>query len=278
MYGTVTLDAGGNGNNGPYTTSTNQSAAVQVKMAAQIACSWATLQVPGIGTGSDQIVLNDQLTDTTCAGPQMDIWSGSGPGVNLQVSLGIESFLNSYSFGAHFLFNCLNSIRALVVENPGLAQDMITRFATILRYNLHHDLNHTVPLEAEVEVVSDYLALEAVRLEDRLRVRFAVDPAAGKIRIPPMLLQTLVENAVKHGIATLPNGGDLSVRAAIDADSLRLEVENTGSLSAPKPGTTQVGLGNTRERLRILYGARAHLDLRNGDGRVTATVVIPRTL
>jgi LytS/YehU family sensor histidine kinase len=115
-------------------------------------------------------------------------------------------------------------------------------------------------------------------LEDRLRVRFAVDPAAGKIRIPPMLLQTLVENAVKHGIAALPNGGDLSVRAAIDADSLRLEVENTGSLSEPKPGTTQVGLGNTRERLRILYGARAHLDLRNGDGRVTATVVIPRTL
>ena len=177
----------------------------------------------------------------------------------------------------HFLFNCLNSIRALVVENPGLAQDMITRFATILRYNLRHDLNHTVPLEAEVEVVSDYLALEAVRLEDRLRVHFAVDPAAGKIRIPPMLLQTLVENAIKHGIAALPNGGDLSVRAAVDADSLRLEVENTGCLSEPKPGTTQVGLGNTRERLRILYGGRAHLDLRNGDGRVTAIVVIPQT-
>ena len=106
--------------------------------------------------------------------------------------------------------------------------------------------------------MSDYLALEAVRLEDRLRVRFAVDPAAGKIRIPPMLLQTLVENAIKHGIATLPNGGDLSVRAAVDADSLRLEVENTGCLSEPKPGTTQVGLGNTRERLRILYGGRAH--------------------
>jgi LytS/YehU family sensor histidine kinase len=178
----------------------------------------------------------------------------------------------------HFLFNCLNSIRALVIENPALAQDMITRFATILRYNLRHDLNHTVPLAAEVEVVSDYLALEAIRLEDRLRVQFAVDAEAGKIRIPPMLLQTLVENAVKHGIATLPNGGDLSVRAALGADSLRLEVENTGCLSEPKPGTTQVGLGNTRERLRILYGGRAHLDLRNGDGRVTATVVLPRTL
>ncbi len=178
----------------------------------------------------------------------------------------------------HFLFNCLNSIRALVVENPPLAQDMLTRFATILRYNLHRNLNHTVPLEAEVEVVSDYLALEAIRLEDRLRVSFAVDPEAGKILIPPMLLQTLVENAVKHGIAPLPNGGELVIRAAIDGDSLRLDVENTGSISEAKPASTRVGLSNTRERLRILYGDRAHLDLRNGDGRVTATVIIPRAL
>src|SRR5437588_713404 len=99
----------------------------------------------------------------------------------------------------HFLFNCLNSIRALVVENPPLAQDMLTRFATILRYNLHRNLNHTVPLETEVEVVSDYLALESIRLEDRLRVR-------------------------------------------------------------------------------ILYGNNAQLDLQNGDGRVVATVIIPRAV
>src|SRR5437016_430488 len=123
-----------------------------------------------------------------------------------------------------------------------LAQDMLTRFATILRYNLHRNLNHTVPLETEVEVVSDYLALESIRLEDRLRVRFAIDPEAGKIAIPPMLLQTLVENAVKHGIAALPNGGELVIRAAIDGDSLRLDVENTGSISSPKTGSTQVGL------------------------------------
>src|SRR5216684_2820090 len=172
----------------------------------------------------------------------------------------------------HFLFNCLNSIRALVIENPPLAQDMLTRFATILRYNLHRNLNHTVPLEAEVEVVSDYLALESIRLEDRLRVRFAIDPEAGKIAIPPMLLQTLVENAVKHGIASLPNGGDLVIRAAINGDSLRVDVENTGSISGPTTGSTQVGLSNTRERLRILYGNNAQLDLQNGDGRVIATV------
>jgi two-component system, LytTR family, sensor histidine kinase AlgZ len=178
----------------------------------------------------------------------------------------------------HFLFNCLNSIRALVVENPPLAQDMLTRFATILRYNLHRNLNHTVPLEAEVEIVSDYLALESIRLEDRLRVHLAIDSEAGKVAIPPMLLQTLVENAVKHGIAPLPNGGDLVIRAAINGDSLRLDVENTGSISGPTIGSTRVGLGNTRERLRILYGDRAQLDLRNGDGHVMATVIIPRAL
>src|SRR6266404_19946 len=176
----------------------------------------------------------------------------------------------------HFLFNCLNSIRALVIENPPLAQDMLTRFATILRYNLHRNLNHTVPLETEVEVVSDYLALESIRLEDRLSVRFAIDAEAGKIAIPPMLLQTLVENAVKHGIAPLPNGGALVIRAGVDGNSLRLDVENTGSMTGPTTGSTRVGLSNTRERLRILYGDRAQLELRNGDGRVIASVIIPR--
>jgi hypothetical protein len=179
----------------------------------------------------------------------------------------------------HFLFNCLNSIRALVAENPRLAQDMITRFASILRYNLHRDLNHTVPLSAELEVVNDYLALESVRLEDRLRIELAVEPEAGRAFIPPMLLQTLVENALKHGIAALPEGGELQIRARIEADQLVVEVINTGQIGKAKPGSTQVGLANTRERLRILYGSRASLELRNReDGRVAATVLLPRTV
>jgi sensor histidine kinase YesM len=178
----------------------------------------------------------------------------------------------------HFLFNCLNSIRALVLENPGLAQDMLTRFANILRYNLNRDLDHTVPLASEMEVVSDYLALEAVRLEDRLRLRVAIDPEAGRVRIPPMLLQMLVENALKHGIAPLPAGGDLLIRAAVEKDSLAIEVVNTGRLAESKPESTQVGLKNTRERLRILYGGRASLELANRNGDVAATVLIPRTI
>jgi two-component system LytT family sensor kinase len=176
----------------------------------------------------------------------------------------------------HFLFNCLNSIRALVVENPSLAQDMITRLANILRYNLHRDLSHTVPLASELEVVSDYLALESVRFEDRLRVEFAIDAQTRQIPIPPMLLQTLIENAVKHGIAPLAGGGELLIRSSLLPDAMIVEVENTGQLRAPKPGAGQLGLNNVRERLRILYGDRASLQLQSRNGRVAATVLIPR--
>lgn len=178
----------------------------------------------------------------------------------------------------HFLFNSLNSIRALVVENPPLAQDMLTRLANILRYNLHRDLMHTIPLASELEAVTDYLALEGVRFEDRLRVEFAIDPAAAQVAVPPMLLQTLVENALKHGIAPLPGGGELIIRATLQTDGMLVEVENTGQIVTPGPGATQVGLANTRERLRILYGDGARIDLANRAGnRVTATVRIPRS-
>jgi len=178
----------------------------------------------------------------------------------------------------HFLFNCLNSIRALVAENPAVAQDMLTRFANILRYNLNRDLNHTVPLSSEMEIVSDYLALEAVRLEDRLRVQVEIAPDAGRARVPPMLLQMLVENALKHGIAPSPSGGELVIRAVVEKESLAIEVVNSGQLAESKEASTQVGLKNTRERLRILYGSGASLELQNRNGGVTATVLIPRTI
>jgi LytS/YehU family sensor histidine kinase len=177
----------------------------------------------------------------------------------------------------HFLFNSLNSIRALVLEDPQQAQDMITRLANILRYNLHRDLSHTVPLASEVEVVEDYLALEAMRLEERLRVRLEIDPGARPIPIPPMLLQCLVENAIKHGIAPRPDGGELVIAAKVADDALSLEVNNPGRIAEPARDSTKVGLANTRERLRILYGSRASLDLRNCEGGgVAAVVLLPK--
>ena len=174
----------------------------------------------------------------------------------------------------HFLFNCLNSIRGLVLEDPPLAQDMVTRLSNILRYNLHRDPNHTVPLASEVEVVSDYLALESVRLEERLRVRMEIEPAAAAVPIPAMLLQTLVENAIKYGIAPLPEGGELRIGARLDGNALALEVDNPGRIEEGR-ARSGVGLANARNRLRLLYGGRASLRLENRDGRVAATVVVP---
>jgi LytS/YehU family sensor histidine kinase len=177
----------------------------------------------------------------------------------------------------HFLFNCLNSIRALVAEDPARSQDMLTRLANILRYNLRHDFEHTVPLCSEAEIVTDYLALESARYEDRLRVKMSIDADAGEVQVPPMLLQTLIENALKHGIAPWPSGGDLLIRASIVGDSMLIEVENPGQISDTAPQTTQLGLANIRERLRILYDGRASFELKNRDGRVAAMVLIPRT-
>jgi LytS/YehU family sensor histidine kinase len=177
----------------------------------------------------------------------------------------------------HFLFNCLNAIRGLITEDAARAQDMITRLANILRYNLQRDRPHTVPLAKEVEIVSDYLALEKIRFEDRLRVQLDISPAAAEVPVPAMLLQTLVENALKHGLADLPLGGELSVRAAVGPEGLVIEVENSGELAEPRPDSTQVGLSNARERLRVLYGGRASLQLAKREGgRVAATVLIPR--
>jgi len=183
---------------------------------------------------------------------------------------GLEAQINP-----HFLFNSLNSIRALVLENPPLAQDLITRLANILRYNLHRDAGHTVPLDSELEAAADYLALESARYEDRLRVRFAIDPATRSIAVPPMLLQMLVENAIKHGIAALPGGGELLVRSSLEDGTLVLQVENTGQLAEEETRLPRLGLNNIRERLRILYAGRACLELASREGRVAATVRIP---
>jgi 2-hydroxychromene-2-carboxylate isomerase len=176
----------------------------------------------------------------------------------------------------HFLFNCLNSIRGMIAENPAEAQNMVTRLANILRYNLQRDPEHTAPLAREVEVVSDYLALESARFEERLRVQIDIGSGAESIPVPTMLLQTLVENALKHGIRPLPDGGELLIRALVAEGLLLVEVENSGCLRGSRSDGAGVGLRNARERLRLLYGGRAGLCLSSGnDGRVKASVEIP---
>jgi len=175
----------------------------------------------------------------------------------------------------HFIFNCLNSLRGMIVEDPVRARDMVTELSNILRYSLQSGRTETVPLETELEAVTAYLKLEAIRLEERLRVHIALDPESLETRIPPMLLQTLVENGIKHGVARRPGGGEIRVDSRVESRAVKIQVRNSGQLH-DEPGTTRVGLENARERLRLLYGSTASLALRNYDAEsVVAEISIP---
>jgi LytS/YehU family sensor histidine kinase len=176
----------------------------------------------------------------------------------------------------HFLFNSLNAIRGMITEDPERAQHMITSLASLFRRSLQAPGAQMISLTEEMEAVADYLALEAVRFDERLRISLEVDREAGKCAVPSMLVQTLVENAVKHGISRLPGGGVIRVKGIGEREAVILRVENTGSISAPDPNGTHTGLDNARERLRLFYGERASLELGACDGIVTATVTIPK--
>jgi LytS/YehU family sensor histidine kinase len=174
----------------------------------------------------------------------------------------------------HFLFNSLNSVRALIVEDPGRAQQAVTRLAGLLRHTLRSSARATTSLEEELNAVRAYLELEAVRLEERLRYEIDADAAALRVPVPAMLVQTLVENGIKHGVATRTEGGELRVTARMNGAALRLRVENTGTLGA-EASPDAVGMRNARERLRLLFGAGTALTLTGADGKVVAEVVIP---
>lgn len=175
----------------------------------------------------------------------------------------------------HFMFNALNGIRALIDEDPAQAKRAITQLSAILRNAMTTVRRRTVPLGEELDIVKSYLALEAMRYEERLRVRFDVDEGLDREPVPPMLLQTLVENAVRHGVANLPQGGELVIGAKRGIDGLVLTVSNSGHYVPGKINGTGIGLRNTRKRLDLIYGGRAALHIDNRDGMVVTEVEIP---
>lgn len=182
----------------------------------------------------------------------------------------------------HFIFNSLNSLRALIDENPAGARRAVTQLANLLRYSLQSAQAETVAFEDELRVVNDYLALEQVRHEERLHVRLDIAPETLGLAVPPLLLQTLVENAVKYGISTRPEGGEIVITARRGEGQLEVRVINPGSLPAPgaqaktASASTGLGLRNAAERLRMFFGERARLQLRaEGESFVVAEVLIP---
>ena len=176
----------------------------------------------------------------------------------------------------HFLFNCLNSLRALIAEDPARAQLMVTQLAGLLRYSLASADDQTVSLERELGVVRDYLALESVRFEERLRVRMDIQPESLQIPVPAMLVQTLVENGIKHGLSKLSGGGEIAIATRVTSQGLCLDVGNTAGPAGPAEGREGIGMANAAERLQLLFGSEATLRLdRSAPGWTTASVRIP---
>lgn len=174
----------------------------------------------------------------------------------------------------HFIFNALNSIRALVDEDPQRARQAITELSNILRSSIQVDKVEITSLEKELDIVKDYLALEYIRFADRLKVVYEVESKTLAHQIPPMMLQTLVENAIKHGLSKQPGDCTIKIISNVENDKLVLIVQNTGLLQqAEKDG---FGLQSTRERLNILYRGQAIFEIYQCEpNEVTAKLIIP---
>ena len=175
----------------------------------------------------------------------------------------------------HFLFNCLHSIGALAATRPAAARDMAIGLGEFLRYSVKLGGLEAVPLQQEVALLAQVLAIEQVRFGDRLRVQIDLDPAAGPCPVPPLLLQPLAENALKHGVAGLIDGGDVVLEARRDGDRCVVRVGNAFDPEAQPSRGTGTGLRNVRERLAVHFGASATFETHVAGDRFTVALTFP---
>jgi len=177
----------------------------------------------------------------------------------------------------HFIFNALNSIRALVDENPGKSKQAINQLSNILRSSLASDKKGLTKFDDELRVVKDYLGLESIRFEERLKTFFDIHPDSHEFYVPPLMMQTLVENGIKHGISKLKAGGIIQVKTMIEADALKIHIRNTGHLNGSINNYEGLGIKNTIQRLKLLYGDESSFRIVNEkDNFVLTEIVIPQ--
>lgn len=165
----------------------------------------------------------------------------------------------------HFMFNSMNSIRALVDEDPKRAKIAITQLSNILRNTLMMHKNRFITLEEELVLVKDYLELEHVRYEERLSFELTIDPSTLHLQIPPMMIQTLVENGIKHGVSKYPEGGSIRISATQHHQQVTICIINTGQIKRTNDHDNGFGVANTTNRLELLYGKKASFSLKNLD-------------
>lgn len=175
----------------------------------------------------------------------------------------------------HFLFNTLHSIAELIHENPRHAEQMVLQLGELLRKALETQALE-VPLREEIDFLRSYLAIEQTRLGERLELVWKIDPAVLEARVPSLILQPLVENAIRHGIAASPRGGRLEITATRTGDQLHLEVRDNGPGLKPNDARSGngIGIGHTQARLERLYGSRARFQLTSDQG-VVASMSLP---
>ncbi len=176
----------------------------------------------------------------------------------------------------HFLFNTLNSISALIQEDPVRAERLVERMAALLRFSLDSKQNGLVPLERELKIVTDYLEIEKARFGDRLRFDIDVPKQLGQIAVPPLALQTLVENSVKFAVAPNRAGGDIHIFAEPRDGFVELSVEDSGPGFLLEEVPAGHGIDNLRSRLFTLFGEQATLHSVRGDAGSSVNIGIPR--
>jgi two-component system sensor histidine kinase AlgZ len=174
----------------------------------------------------------------------------------------------------HFLFNALNTALALVRVDPDRAERVLEDLSALFREALA-DTGASVTLADEIDLAQRYLAIEQVRYGERLQVQWDIDPAAGAARVPPLVLQPLVENAVRHGVEPSAHGGRLWVQAAQRRGHAVVLIRNTVPPEPSRPGAG-MALANVRERLRLLHDMGAQCDVwQDGDSLFNARIVVP---
>jgi signal transduction histidine kinase len=177
----------------------------------------------------------------------------------------------------HFLFNTLNSISSLIPEDPARAERLVEQMAALLRFSLDANQSGLVPLASELKIVADYLEIERARFGDRLRYEIDVPAELNQSQIPPLSLQTLVENSVKYAIAPERAGGDIRITGARSDGSFRIEVSDRGPAFLLESAPAGHGLDNLKGRLATLFGDRAALLLQRAGGRNNLILSLPQT-
>jgi two-component system, LytTR family, sensor kinase len=176
----------------------------------------------------------------------------------------------------HFMFNALNSVRALVDEDSKKAKQAVSLISNILRVVLTSDKKDVVTIKEELELVKDYLAVEKIRFEDRLNVEYNIEEHVLNEKIPPFIIQTLVENAIKHGISNRIQPGKIVVKIQSTKFGIIITIENDISQTKSTVVSTGIGITNLKKRLELLYSNTAQFELIITNEKALATIKLPR--